>query len=246
MPRYDCYAVFFELSDFESLPDSLVIKGFWLMSGMYGEIPISLCTDDTTQESWVHFPGDTILTVHYYDGGGTLEDTVLIDGINVANDQSFWLVIDYTADGIPFYTSGTNPPPYRNILRFQSTKEWISDVDDWSVGLLVVYESAGISGNDQQNIPKTFTLYQNFPNPFNPSTIISFELPTTNRISLKIYDFRGKLVKTLIKEEVREAGYHEVLWDGKNSEGKTVPSGIYLFQLQAGKEIKTRKMVLLK
>lgn len=88
------------------------------------------------------------------------------------------------------------------------------------------------------------SLYQNCPNPFNPSTIISFALPQKVQANLSIYDVRGKLVATLLNQTMRE-GFHEASWDGTDVRGVPVRSGIYFCRLVAGKKMLTRKMVLL-
>ncbi|MEA2062177.1 MAG: PQQ-binding-like beta-propeller repeat protein [Gemmatimonadota bacterium] len=96
-------------------------------------------------------------------------------------------------------------------------------------------------------LPRAFSLYQNFPNPFNPATTIGFEVPADRltRVSLKVYDLRGRLVRTLVQDE-REPGAYSVFWDGTDSSGKEAPSGVYLYRLQAKNFSGTRKMVLLK
>lgn len=89
------------------------------------------------------------------------------------------------------------------------------------------------------------TLEQNHPNPFNPSTTISFYLSSAGSVSLRIYDTRGRLVRSLI-DDSKTSGAQTVDWDGTNDHGETVGSGIYFYRLQAGKEVFTRKMTLLK
>jgi hypothetical protein len=88
--------------------------------------------------------------------------------------------------------------------------------------------------------PTEFALKGVFPNPFNPTTTISFELKAAGSVSLRVYDTAGKLVSTLV-EGLREAGIHEVAFNASN-----LPSGIYMAHLQAGEYLATTKMVLLK
>ena len=89
------------------------------------------------------------------------------------------------------------------------------------------------------------TLYQNRPNPFNPATTIAFTLPKRAHVDLSIYDIEGKLVKTLTDGPL-EAGYHESAWDGTDIRGNPAVSGVYFYRLKAGKQVLTRKLVLLK
>jgi hypothetical protein len=93
------------------------------------------------------------------------------------------------------------------------------------------------------NNPRVATKYilsQNYPNPFNPTTTIRFSLPKASFITLKVYNPLGQQVATLIKGQVL-AGEHQIKWHAKN-----LPSGIYIYQLQAGDFVQNKKMILLK
>ncbi|SVD24326.1 uncharacterized protein METZ01_LOCUS377180, partial [marine metagenome] len=94
-------------------------------------------------------------------------------------------------------------------------------------------------------VPITYTLHQNYPNPFNPVTTLRYDLPENAMINITIYDMLGREVKTLINQ-TQDAGYKLVIWDATNDYGKPVSAGIYLYQIQAGEYISTKKMVLLK
>lgn len=98
-------------------------------------------------------------------------------------------------------------------------------------------------------IPDAFGLHQNFPNPFNPSTLIQFDLPAETvdgvKTTLAIYNVTGQLVRTLLDEE-RKAGVHSILWDAKNDAGMQMPSGTYFYKIRAGDFNDTKKMILLK
>jgi len=94
-------------------------------------------------------------------------------------------------------------------------------------------------------IPDEFALHQNYPNPFNPITTLRYDLPETDLVNITIYDMLGREVKTLINQ-TQDAGYRSVIWDATNDYGKPVSAGIYLYQIQAGEYISTKKMVLLK
>jgi hypothetical protein len=92
--------------------------------------------------------------------------------------------------------------------------------------------------NDQ---PKTFELSQNYPNPFNPSTIISYQLAVNSKVSLKIYNFLGEEIETLV-DEYQQEGFHSLLFTIHSS----LPSGIYFCTLNCGNYLFTQKMVLMK
>jgi hypothetical protein len=95
------------------------------------------------------------------------------------------------------------------------------------------------------DIPSEFKLEQNYPNPFNPTTTIPFQVPEACDASVKIYDIRGALVKTLMSSHM-EAGYYNLVWDGSNANGNRVASGVYLIKMMAGEYTETRKMVLVR
>jgi hypothetical protein len=94
-----------------------------------------------------------------------------------------------------------------------------------------------------------FALEQNYPNPFsqiprfagNPSTVISFQLPVSSKVRLAIYSITGQLVRTLVDRGVA-AGAHSAAWDGRNDHGHMVASGVYVYKLEAGAFVETRKM----
>ncbi|MCB0301395.1 MAG: T9SS type A sorting domain-containing protein, partial [Calditrichaeota bacterium] len=85
----------------------------------------------------------------------------------------------------------------------------------------------------------------NYPNPFNPSTSIEFALPQTVDVSLKIYNIRGQLVKTLV-DGSKAAGRYSLTWDGTDNFGSRVASGTYIYSIKAGEFVNNKKMVLLK
>ncbi|MCC6636469.1 MAG: T9SS type A sorting domain-containing protein, partial [Ignavibacteriaceae bacterium] len=95
---------------------------------------------------------------------------------------------------------------------------------------------------DVQAAPDEYELAQNFPNPFNPETKIRFSLPESGFVTLKIYDVTGRLISTLLNEQIN-AGNHEVVF---NSSESNLPSGIYIYRLTADKFSASGKMVLLK
>jgi len=98
--------------------------------------------------------------------------------------------------------------------------------------------------NPNEGTPQSFHLFQNYPNPFNPNTAIKFETRQRSQIRLVIYNVLGEEIITLENEEVMP-GIHEVQWNGKNSEGNPVPSGIYFYRLQEGDYAQTKKMVFI-
>ena len=94
-------------------------------------------------------------------------------------------------------------------------------------------------------LPAYFYLTQNHPNPFNPSTAIQYGLPEAAHVRVEVYNLRGELVRVL-QNSGQSAGAYELIWDGRNSNGQIVPSGVYLYRLSAGHFIETRKMLFTK
>ena len=94
-------------------------------------------------------------------------------------------------------------------------------------------------------ISQKYALKYNFPNPFNPDTIIEYQLPESSEVNLLIYNTIGQLVKTLVKEK-QTTGYYFVRWDGKNEAGHTVGSGVYFYSLRTKNYMKTCKMIILR
>jgi hypothetical protein len=97
----------------------------------------------------------------------------------------------------------------------------------------------------QLALPTVSALRQNFPNPFNPETTISFDLSGDEVVSLTIYDMTGQVIRTIVNNQPMSAGNYKQLWDGRDSRGIKVGSGVYFYQLRAGNFIAKKKMTLL-
>ena len=100
--------------------------------------------------------------------------------------------------------------------------------------------------NNSLTVPTHYLLSQSYPNPFNPTATISYDLPTSSNVTLVIYNMAGQKVKTLVSNEIQNAGSYSVRWDGRNERGQAVSSGIYLYRIEASYFTATKKMVLLK
>jgi carboxypeptidase T len=111
-------------------------------------------------------------------------------------------------------------------------------VDDIVITKYCVGTPVGISGNT--NVPDRFAIGQNYPNPFNPVTLIKYQLPSAEKVSIKVFDILGKEVAVLVNES-KEPGYYEVNFDAAN-----LASGLYFYRIEAGSFTETKKMMLIK
>ncbi len=103
-----------------------------------------------------------------------------------------------------------------------------------------------VSVNDDESaIITDYALFQNYPNPFNPVTVIKYALPEQAHVTLDVFNINGNLVKQLTNTTQR-AGYHSFVWDGTNSNGERVATGLYFYRVKAGEFSQTRRMILMK
>ncbi|MFA6455412.1 MAG: SBBP repeat-containing protein [Bacteroidota bacterium] len=125
---------------------------------------------------------------------------------------------------------------------FRGTEGWAGYMNEgWSMFTTIKYSQVSLSDvSREENILSSFSLHQNFPNPFNPSTTIRYDIPSSAHVKLTIHDILGREIATLVNEE-QSAGWKEVQWNAKN-----VSSGIYLYKLQAGNFVESKKMLLMK
>tara|TARA_R110002124_G_scaffold201629_1_gene368179 strand:+ start:322 stop:5559 length:5238 start_codon:yes stop_codon:yes gene_type:complete len=134
---------------------------------------------------------------------------------------------------LTFRIKDENSSPSISIKRFQ-----VNELD---------LTTTSVSNEDVAiNIPDEFNLYQNYPNPFNPSTTIGFDVPNARtQVRLEIYNILGQRVKTLVND-VYTAGRYKVIWDGTNNVGGQVSTGVYIYRLQAGDIVQSKKLTFIK
>ena len=102
-----------------------------------------------------------------------------------------------------------------------------------------------VEDDDHSGFPEHPELYQNFPNPFNPTTTIDYNLARSSHVSLTLYDILGRRIRQLIDTE-QSSGSQSAIWDGTDDDGNPVAGGIYFYRLRAGDFGETKKMLLLK
>lgn len=115
----------------------------------------------------------------------------------------------------------------------------------WLLARIAGWNGAAGIGEDHLSVPESFSLRQNAPNPFNPATHIEYSLPGRTLANIAVYNLLGQQIKILLNGSVA-AGNHSLEWDGTDSEGKEVASGIYFYQIQTPRYSKTMKMVLIR
>ena len=111
--------------------------------------------------------------------------------------------------------------------------------------ILTVFGDDNVSLPVGAELPANVLSVSNFPNPFNPSTTIKMNLPRPGDVSLKVYNVRGGLVRTLVDGQMA-AGEHSIVWDGKTDSGNQTASGVYFYETRANGEVKINKMALVK
>ncbi len=117
-------------------------------------------------------------------------------------------------------------------------------LDDAVAGILAFFEVNTTSVGDGSTSAFECTA-NNFPNPFNPTTSIAFSIPVKDRVTIDVYDVRGRKVRSLL-DDVKEAGRHVIAWDGRDEDDRPASTGVYLYKVQSGEYSATRKMTLLK
>ena len=114
---------------------------------------------------------------------------------------------------------------------------------DYSNTASLTLESLDIEINS--TLPEGFTVHQNFPNPFNPVTTLSYQLPKDGNVQVVIYDMAGRIVKNLILEH-QSAGHKTIKWNATNNNGQLVSAGLYIYKISTGYSKQSRKMLFLK
>jgi hypothetical protein len=151
--------------------------------------------------------------------------------------------------------AGFTPSP-ANLLHTTIDVDWLDALGDHGHYYMIsAVDHAGnegdatgpgtVTGARDQPMPKTYALYQNAPNPFNPVTTIRYDLPSASSVTLVIYDVSGRRVRALKRGDMEPAGRRSVVWDGTSDAGQRVASGVYFYRLEAGTYTHTRRMVLI-
>ena len=121
--------------------------------------------------------------------------------------------------------------------RFESRKVAVSECKE--------FLQVKIGETDEPLLPSATKLFNNYPNPFNPETTISFNLAEQGFVTIEVFNIRGQKVKTVVKDAF-VPGHHSVVWDGTDRKGNPVSSGMYFYRMNSQDHFSTKKMLLLK
>ena len=167
------------------------------------------------------------------------------------NEINSWNLTGITSDDVTLSWDFESLPDELNvdlyigeqIIDMTSVFSILVSVDDFSS--LEIRASFTNTETGEILPPISTKLYGNYPNPFNPTTNIKFDLNETAKVQIDIFNIKGQRVNTLINSEL-DSGNHSVVWNGNDSSGKKVSSGIYFYKMKAGKYQETKKMILMK
>ena len=177
-------------------------------------------------------PIDTIFSLK-------VDSTISVDvssAIDSIGEVSFALSTMDNTDNVSFYS--------KEKIRLDERGDAVNHKKVWP-NLSFDQNKLAIHDELPKGVPTDFALHDNYPNPFNPTTTLRFDLPEISDVRLTIYNVLGKRVKSF-KMQNTPAGYHSIRWDATNDFGSPVSAGVYLYQFQAKDFVKTRKMILLK
>ncbi|MCG2591128.1 T9SS type A sorting domain-containing protein, partial [Rhodohalobacter sulfatireducens] len=203
-----------------------------LPSVMLNEEKVRIPMDIRTTESGLFTLDWTLPASHLFSGSYYLKDNRTGEVIELREGSTYDFEIT---------TEERSAKSQKDFADLGLAASQPSDRSERSDGSMPRFElliaATGIDGlTELDAVPDDFTLAQNYPNPFNPTTVISYQLPVSSEVRLEVYDMLGRNVATLVDGQV-SAGRHTVNFDARN-----LSSGVYLYRLQAGSQIMTRKL----
>jgi hypothetical protein len=216
-----------------------------------GEHPLSTATtapDITPTTHWLNLYGRNLTIDGETVPAGATITAHTLDGAKIG---SFTLNQNGKFGFMPVYADDPATPEVEGVKSGEQFYLAVNGVSTnerftWTrTGDKIEVESLTAKAGSEQTLPDGYALHQNYPNPFNPTTTISFSLPVATKARIEIYNILGKLVAVPF-DGLAKAGTNEVVWDGRNSAGETVSSGIYFYRLTADNYTETKKMTLMK
>ena len=195
--------------------------------GVFEYLPAATGLQYSIQGSSVTLTWDAIPDAQYYKIERSA-DSLFIEGV----ETSYLQDNNYTDDNLEF-----------NTEYFYRVAANIGFWTEYSNVVSVMLENVNIAGAN--DIPTVYKVHQNHPNPFNPVTTLRYDLPQDAMVNITIYDMMGRVVSNLVSSQ-QNAGYKSIQWNAANNAGQPISAGLYLYTIQAGEFVHTKKMVLLK
>jgi|GEM_PF-1190957 len=158
-----------------------------------------------------------------------------------------WPRMDASYSNSEVMTASIGGYPLGDLNSFPEEKEaWEQEKDAIFDHITSLNTDQMVAIGDEVSIPESFDLVGNYPNPFNPSTHIEYQLSHSSEVNLTVYDVLGREVKTLVDNSMQTAGTHVVEWNGVDVNGQQVAAGIYFVRLNVQDNVKTHKMLMIK
>lgn len=132
-----------------------------------------------------------------------------------------------------------------NLITFTASAGGDQIVPIFNPGIVTIQIPTDVGDGIEIELPASFSLAQNYPNPFNPTTYIEFNLPAAGHVSLEVFNILGQQVRSLLDQEM-PAGFHRVVFNGRNASGDELSTGVYLYRLKTDDYVASRKMILMK
>ena len=234
----------------------------WIKQTSVTDLPLKKVFFSDENNGWItggyknenDFQSILLKTINNGETWGNNKLDYLINDLWFVTNQHGWAVgSDKTDKGVILESKdgGDNWTVEVDNLIGPLNSIFIKDNYAWAVGdngLILRTANTGVTWIDDTNdkvSPTEFQLESNYPNPFNPSTVINYQLPTASKVILKVYDVLGREIATLVNEE-KSPGFYEVEFNCHSGEGRNLSSGIYFYRIQAGSFVSTKKMILLK
>jgi len=233
----------FELYDVQETVD-----GNYLFSGTLWRSPrsnpIFIKTNPNGHTLWIK-DYDLGSDDYVFSHGITFNDEIIASGYRIAGDSTSLFLMRTNNAGVIKWTKtipGLASSNFIDVRVVSNENFTVLCLKSYGNSLLMNFSDniANVQTRIDRNITLSPILQQNYPNPFNPSTTIEFDLPKTGEVTLKVFNILGKEIATLVTTRL-SAGSHTYKWEATNS-----ASGVYLYRLEAGDYIETRKMILMK
>ena len=212
----------------------------YISNGITGSLSFEIWSDNGG------LPGTKLGKTVNYDASNLLLyswNFIDLEGTNVkvTGGTDYHLVCYFTSGTSTGFLLDTGSPDSRTSRDYNDGNGWqLKTSYDFKLRPIVAIDRTVVPVENMVSFPLKYDLYNNYPNPFNPSTIIKYDLPKSSFVKLIIYDILGRKIKTLVNKE-QIAGKYEVPFIGSN-----LASGVYFYRIEAGNFIETKKMVLLK